>query len=637
MKSILKILLIFTLFSNNIFSQTNLAKTNISKGNFVDAPCSQGGKRKTGVLTFSNGDKFIGEFKNDTLSGLAKKIFVNGTIEQGKWKKGILIEKYDLLEFYKDGCIKESCRNKINGECDVYYPNQKRKSIKYYENSKLKYERFWNEYGDGFKKIVNYDLLGKLNGEYITYNLPTENGENSLTVSIDTIGQYLNGKRVGEWKKKYPGSNLDQSVFIYQDGSIISEIQYKYWNDQNIKEKEVFYLNNKIQKEVTFFENGAIGSQTFYKDGFKVKTTEYDSNGVFRGGKIYEDKYTTYQNYIDGVLRSSTRTSNATLKREGYEISYYSNGKLNYKEFFKDDVSITYEGYFENGQKEYIEDLKKKEKYNENGNLVFYLDKLTKKGQIIYKSGEKWVGEIRDGKKTIGKGTYYYDSGDKYIGTFNSDENIADGPGEYYWQNGNRYIGNFKDGLINGYGKIINVDGSIQEGIFSNGNLVNDYNKKQISSSNTSNKSKQKKYTTPPLHLSTKELGEWFDSEEGQAYLKQSGMLNEVQKRILNPANYNSGSSSSSSSSSSSKLNAYQCSTCAFISMGTMEPAGSEFNNCMMINYSRIHTWLKVNTNGHGTQCSNCGIKYYLRDTLVAFSFGGCSKDINKQHYWVEF
>jgi hypothetical protein len=411
-------------------------------------------------------------------------------------------------------------------------------------------------YNDGFKKIVNYDLLGKLNGEYITYNIPVKSGENSLTVSIDTIGQYLSGKRVGEWKKKYPGSNLDQSILIYQDGSIISEIQYKYWNDQNIKEKEVFYLNNKIQKEVEYYENGAIGSETFYKDGFKVKTNQYESNGVINGGKIYEDKHTTYQVYVDGVLRSSTRTSNATLKREGYEISYYSNGKLNYKEFFKDDVSITYEGYFENGQKENIEDLKKKEKYNENGHLVFYLDKLTKKGQIIYESGEKWVGEIRDGEKTIGKGTYYFNGGDKYVGTFNSDENIADGLGEYYWQNGNKYIGNFKDGKINGYGKIINVDGSIQEGVFLNGVLVNDYNKKQISSSNTSDKSKQKKYTTPPLHLSTKELGEWFDSDEGKAYLIQTGLLSAVGNEILNQAG---SSSSNSSSRPSSNNNSSEC------------------------------------------------------------------------------
>ena len=369
-----------------------------------------------------------------------------------------------------------------------------------------------------------------------------------------------------------------------------SDLKLNISNDKN----KNTYQDGKIISEVSYYENKRIGSETFYKDGIKIKSISYDNNGVVTNEDIYEDKYTTYNHYMDGVLRSSTRTSNATLKREGYEISYYSNGKLNYKEFFKDDVSITYEGYFENGQKQLIEDSKKTEKYNENGILFFYLDKTTKKGYKIYNSGEKWVGEMSEDGKTIGKGTYYYNSGNKYVGTNNSNENIADGLGEFYWQNGKKYIGNFKDGNINGYGKITNIDGSIQEGIFSNGDLVNDYNKKQITSSNPSDKSNKKKYTTPPLHLSTKELREWYDSEDGQIYLQQSGLLKAVQSEIFKQAaSLTRGSGSTSLNNKNSGIK--PCPYC-----------NKEFSKPSLKNNPRCQTEYRKTTNPGYVICDTC-------------------------------
>jgi hypothetical protein len=98
---------------------------------------------------------------------------------------------------------------------------------------------------------------------------------------------------------------------------------------------------------------------------------------------------------------------------------------------------------------------------------------------------------------------------------------------------------------------------------------------------------------------------------------------------IVDPNSHNQ------SSSSSSIFNAYQCSKCAFISNGTSEPAASSFNNCVLVNYSRLHSWNKISTNGNGEQCSNCGIKYYVGNTVVAYSFDGCAN--GNAHYWVEF
>ena len=260
---------------------------------------------------------------------------------------------------------------------------------------------------------------------------------------------------------------------------------------------------------------------------------------------------------------------------------------------------------------EKFENHLKSEKYNENGVMIFYLDKIKMNGFVIYEYGEKWVGEIRDGEKTIGKGTYYYNGGDKYNGTFNSDENIADGPGEYHWQNGDKYIGNFKDGKINGYGKVTYSSGSIAEGIWENEELVEDYHK----NNNAKNKSEATSKTNsvnPALLIALKAADDY----------------------IKNPEPFKTNPTSNSKSTELS-YNAYQCSTCGYISNGTNEPSPSAFNNCKDNNGSRTHLWHKINLNGHGVQCINCGFKCYEPIHPVSYSFDGCSR--GNGHLWRDF
>lgn len=471
------------------------------------------GINKKGILTFSNGDIQIGYWKKDTLNGFGIKKYFDGKIEQGVWRRGLLKTNYDSLEFYDDGGIKTAVKEKNNGnwECRYFLPNQKEKSIKYYENSKLKYERFWSDNNKGFKKEVNYGEFGKMNGLYITYQEPIIDTDGKGTVPYDTIGKYVNGKRDGEWMKKYKGtSNLNMSEFIYQDGNLTYEVEYIYFEDKNLKSKE-----------------------TLYKEGSKLKTIEFDTNGVVKYVMDYEGDYTIHHHFFkNGKLSDSERTSNKTLRKEGFSYGYFNNGALKNKDFYKEDILVYYERYFENGRMEKFENHLKSEKYNENGVMIFYLDKIKMNGFVIYEYGEKWVGEIRDGEKTIGKGTYYYNGGDKYNGTFNSDENIADGPGEYHWQNGDKYIGNFKDGKINGYGKVTYSSGSIAEGIWENEELVEDYHK----NNNAKNKSEATSKTNsvnPALLIALKAADDY----------------------IKNPEPFKSNSTSNSSASKSTKSN----------------------------------------------------------------------------------
>jgi hypothetical protein len=92
MKFLPQLFLIYFFISIDVsYSQRNIPKTiSNQNGKFVESITSPGGARKKGVMTFANGDKIIGEWRNDTLSGLSKIIYKDGFVEQGKWSKGTL-------------------------------------------------------------------------------------------------------------------------------------------------------------------------------------------------------------------------------------------------------------------------------------------------------------------------------------------------------------------------------------------------------------------------------------------------------------------------------------------------------------------------------------------------------------------
>ena len=60
------------------------------------------------------------------------------------------------------------------------------------------------------------------------------------------------------------------------------------------------------------------------------------------------------------------------------------------------------------------------------------------------KSGNKYVGEYKDGKK-IGQGTFTWGkSGNKYVGEF--ENNKINGQGTFIWKTGEqKYVGEWKD------------------------------------------------------------------------------------------------------------------------------------------------------------------------------------------------
>ena len=95
-------------------------------------------------------------------------------------------------------------------------------------------------------------------------------------------------------------------------------------------------------------------------------------------------------------------------------------------------------------------------------------------GTVTWPSGEKYVGEFRDGKKS-GQGAHTWPDGQRYVGEHRDDK--ENGQGTLTWPDGQRYVGEFKDDKFNGQGIEYASDGSVlQMGIWANGEFVRSTN-----------------------------------------------------------------------------------------------------------------------------------------------------------------
>lgn len=88
-------------------------------------------------------------------------------------------------------------------------------------------------------------------------------------------------------------------------------------------------------------------------------------------------------------------------------------------------------------------------------------DCINGQGTEIYSSGDKYVGEFKDGKRS-GQGMYIYANGTRDIGEFKNGE--MNGQGTKIWANGNKYVGEFKDDKPDGEGTFTKANGTVLSG-----------------------------------------------------------------------------------------------------------------------------------------------------------------------------
>ena len=79
----------------------------------------------------------------------------------------------------------------------------------------------------------------------------------------------------------------------------------------------------------------------------------------------------------------------------------------------------------------------------------------------VYDNGEKYTGELQDGKRH-GQGTCFYPNGNKYEGGWQEDSMF--GPGVYTWKDGSVYRGEFLEGSKSARGVMTWADGQRYEG-----------------------------------------------------------------------------------------------------------------------------------------------------------------------------
>ena len=126
-----------------------------------------------------------------------------------------------------------------------------------------------------------------------------------------------------------------------------------------------------------------------------------------------------------------------------------------------------------------------------NGNLQFTFDGEYKndkliRGTITWPSGQKYVGEFKDGKVN-GQGTHTWPSGEKFVGEFKDGE--ENGQGTYTYSNGEKFVGEYKDGERNGQGTHTWPDGDKEVVVYKDGEIVKIISstiKKESSSSSSS-------------------------------------------------------------------------------------------------------------------------------------------------------
>jgi hypothetical protein len=90
-------------------------------------------------------------------------------------------------------------------------------------------------------------------------------------------------------------------------------------------------------------------------------------------------------------------------------------------------------------------------------------------GQVNFPSGEKYVGEVRDGQPN-GQGTLTWPNGEKYIGEWRDGQ--RNGQGTFTWPDGAKYVGEFRNDRKHGQGMHTFANGRKYVGEFKDGNPI---------------------------------------------------------------------------------------------------------------------------------------------------------------------
>ena len=373
-----------------------------------------------------------------TILCLLNCVFVFGQ-DTGKIN-GYTIFKYENGKISSEGILR-------NGNPDSYWKT-------YYENGTLKSEgnrkdfeldSIWKFYNEENKLIleINYKK-GKKNGIKFTYlenEIVKENFTNDIKEGY-TYYCYPDGKirlaisfkkgREQGIAKEYSPEGVVITLLEYKSGYLINKEKVNRYNADSLKQG----------KWVTFYPNGNLKSESYYKAGIKA--------GYFKEYSL-DGNLLNIEKYVNGELQKDA----SEVAKLDIKTNYYPNGKVKSIGSYKNNIP---EGITRN--------------YSEEGKIIDA--KIFNKGIIVgdgivdeqglkqgewkeyYETGElKSQGKYNNGLK-IGEWKFYYKNGKiEQTGIYLKNEK-PDGEWKWYYENGNllkeeNYSAGIGNGLMTEY------------------------------------------------------------------------------------------------------------------------------------------------------------------------------------------
>lgn len=304
----------------------------------------------------------------------------------------------------------------------------------------------------------NKIYIGTYTGQYVKLKmqqLQTQIDKNGVqeTVSIDKSsfewphgkGKFISNGLVieGEWLE---GKLNGKCILLQKDslGNLILKYDGDFLNSER-HGKGNFDLVNRYKYTGDWLYNKMQGHGIItYSNG-----NTYDgqwSNNLREGKGIY-------LNNLDKNSFVKISGNWVANKKEGDGIIYYENGDSlvgtvfgNFKpKFTGKGILHLKDGYY-NGE--------------------FQFSEFSGLGRFTYNNGDYKEGSFISGDLNEGKMTIHFNDGTSYSGDIKSGK--FEGLGSFTWSNGSIYSGEWKNGKQNGKGKIVDFEGTITEGLFSN-------------------------------------------------------------------------------------------------------------------------------------------------------------------------
>jgi hypothetical protein len=377
-----------------------------------------GARHGSGTYTWIDGEKYSGQWMSDKQHGEGTHYYTNGTTKAGIWKEG----QYQGTITSVTGCI--------FGDCDNGYGT-------YVWSTGEKYTGNWSNKkrkGQG----DNYFASGeKYSGEWLN-DKRHGYGTNTYLDGTEKTGMWEYDRYVGSGSNNYGciSGNCDNGygVYTWQSG----ERYEGYWKNKKRNGQGTNYFSTGAYYEGEFKDDKKHGVG-FYK---YIETSPYESYyGDYNMGKLDGFgtlKWKNGRQYV-GEIKNNLFHGQGTMH---YADGTVKSGKWENDKFVGSTETKTgcISGNCQNGF-----------------------------GTYISETGNRYTGEFYNGRYH-GQGKYTFAAGDEYKGEFQN--GAYNGNGTYLFSNGNKYVGEFKNSTYHGIGTLFYANGTTKSGKWENGTFI---------------------------------------------------------------------------------------------------------------------------------------------------------------------